>query len=467
VNVADHCARPYTLWCSRSEATSEEAGAMTATTTDADLASRRSLVRSTAVVGAALMAGNLASYLLAIIGSHRLGPSDYGLFGAMLAILLIGGIPALALQAVVARRTAAEQLPLPRAIRDGVLTGLVSVAVGLVAWPGLTPFLHVGHHGLALVFAVAGLLPLTVLGAVQGHLQGTERFNRLAAVVVVIGVGRLLGGVIPLLLGAEATGIMAGVAIATAISAVVALRVVATSGSVHVRSVGPTSKAVSARPELVTATLSMGALLLLSSLDLLLARHVLPASETGRYAAGNVVTKAAFWLPQAVPLTALPRLSRIDHRAKALRDAAMFTAVIAAASITVTALAGVFLLKLTFGAGYGSIGGVAWLFALQGSALAGVQLLVFHDIAARRRGVVPLVLIAAAIETTIILAVHPHSPRPIIAIAASVAVSLVVVTALRHWRSVARERPPARDQWAASSQLRPTPTETSSETSRA
>jgi O-antigen/teichoic acid export membrane protein len=440
---------------------------MTATTMGASPPSRRSLVRSTAVVGAALMAGNLASYLLAIIGSHRLGPSDYGLFGAMLAVLLVGGIPALALQAVVARRTAAEQLPLHRAIRDGVLTGLVSVVLGLLAWPGLTPFLHVGHHGLALVFAAAGLLPLNVLAAIQGHLQGAERFSRLAAVVVVIGVGRLLGGVIPLLLGAAATGVMAGVAIATAISAVVAARVVASSRSVAVASPAATAKPVSARPELVTAILSMGALLLLSSLDLLLARHVLPGSQTGRYAAGNVVTKAAFWLPQAVPLTALPRLSRRDHRAKALREAAMLTAVIAAASITVTALAGVFLVKLTFGAGYGSIGGVAWLFALQGSALAGVQLLVFHDIAARRRGVVPLVLVAAAIETAIILVVHPHSPRPIIAIAASVAVALVIVTALRHWRSVERENPAPDDQWAASSQLRPTPTETSSETSRA
>ncbi len=86
---------------------------MTATTTDAELGvtARRSCARPR-WSASALMAGNLASYLLAIIGSHRLRPSDYGLFGAMLAILLVGGIPALALQAVVARRTAAEQLPL-------------------------------------------------------------------------------------------------------------------------------------------------------------------------------------------------------------------------------------------------------------------------------------------------------------------------------------------------------------------
>jgi O-antigen/teichoic acid export membrane protein len=446
---------------------------MTATSTDADLAVRPSFVRSAAVVGIALMAGNLASYLLAIIGSHRLRPSDYGLFGAMLAILLIGGIPSLALQAVVARRTAAENLVVRRALREGLLVGLISVAVGLVLWPGLTRFLHVGDHGLAILFTVASLLPLNLQAAAQGHLQGEEKFERLALLVVVIGVGRLLGGVIPLMLGAEATGAMAGMAIATALSAAVALRVVKRSAGPSLTPAGPIEDDVSARPELVTATLSMGALLLLSSLDLLLARHVLPATEAGRYAAGNVVAKAAFWLPQAVALTALPRLSRTEDRAKALRDAALLTAAIAAVSITVTAVAGDFLVRLTFGTGYESIGGIAWLFALQGSALAGVQLLVFHDIAARRRGVVPLVLIAAAIETVVILALAPHTPRPIITIAATVAVFLVLATAVQHQLVLRRQqaqagaRTAAGDQWAASSQLRPTPTETSSGTSRA
>jgi O-antigen/teichoic acid export membrane protein len=437
---------------------------MTATTTSLEVTSRRTLVRSAAVLGAALMAANLANYLLAIIGSHELRPAEYGLFGAMLAVLLVASIPALALQAVVARRTAAEHLTLRRALHNGLLTGLVSVAVGLAVWPGLTVFLHVDHHGLAVLFIVAGLLPLNVLAAAQGHLQGEEIFHRLAAVVVVVGTTRLIGGVVPLALGGGATGVMAGVAVATAISAVVALRVVGTPAGTSAAATGqPAHTAV--RPELVTATLSMGALLLLSSLDLLLARHLLPAAEAGRYAVGSVVAKAAFWLPQAIPLTALPRMSRSDDRAGALRDAANLTAVVSAAAITVTVVGGVFLVRLTFGPGYDSIGGVAWLFAVQGSALAGVQLLVFHDIAARRRGVVPLVLLAAAVESAVVLGVAPNSPRTIIAIAAGVAVALLGVTTLRHWRWVSRAAPADDGQWAASSQLRPIPTETSSGTS--
>jgi O-antigen/teichoic acid export membrane protein len=442
---------------------------MTASPANGDPLSRRTLVRSSAMLGAALLAGNLAGYLLAIIGSHRLHPDEYGLFGALLAVLLIGGIPALALQAVVARRTAAERLPLHRALRDGSLTGAVSVVVGVAAWPGLTAFLHVDHHGVAILFAVAGLFPLNILGACQGHLQGAETFGRLSWLVLVVGFGRLLGGVVPLVAGSGPTAVMAGVAVATALTALVGLRMTAT---VATPTPTPSTEAPSlpreaTAPELVRATLSMGSLLLLASLDLLLARHVLPAGQAGRYAAGNVVAKVAFWLPQAVSLTALPRLSRGADRARALRDAAVLTAAIAAIDIAVTAVAGGFLVRLTFGAGYQSIGGVAWLFAVQGSALAGVQLLVYHDIAARRRGVVTPILVAAAIETVTVLVIAPQHPRGIITIAAGVAVVLVAVTTLLHRRAARRDGPAEDAQCAASSQLRPTPIETSSGTSRA
>jgi O-antigen/teichoic acid export membrane protein len=393
-------------------------------------APRWNLVRSTAILGAALMAANLANYLLAIIGSHQLRPSDYSLLGAMLAVLLVAGIPSLALQAVVARRTATDGLAFHDAIRDGALTGAASVVIGLIAWPGLAVFLHVDHHGLAVLFAITGLLPLNLLAAVQGHLQGNERFARLSAVVIVIGIGRLIGGVVPLALGGGATSVMAGIAIATGASCVVGLRVAAAPTR---RPIG-TVAAPTARPELLTATLSIGALLLLSSLDLLFARHLLTATVSGRYAAGAVVAKAAFWLPQAIPLTALPRLSRGVGRERALREAAILTAAIAIACIAVTAVGGVFLVRLTFGASYASIGHVAWLFALQGSALAGVQLLIIDDIAARRRRVVPVVLIAAAIEAAVVLSVRPRHPDTLIAIATTAAAVLCAITTYRRTR---------------------------------
>lgn len=410
------------------------------------------LLRSAAVLGAALMAANASNYFLAVAGSHRLSTSSYGLLSALLAVLLVASVPALALQAVVARRTATERLSLPGAVRLGLLTGGISVVVGVAALPGLVIFLHVPHHGIAVVWAVAGLLPVTVLGAVQGHLQGDEAFGRLSVLVLVVGLGRLVGGLVPLETGSGPTGVMAGVTVGAAVAALVALRLSRVSRHPPV----DVDRAVA--PELVAATLSLGALLLLSNLDLLLARHLLPSGGSGHYAAGNIVAKVAFWLPQAVPLTALPQLSRAANRERALREAAALTVVIAAISVAVTAAAGPTLTRLTFGDGYAGIGHLAWLFAVQGSVLAGVQLLIVDDIANRRRTTVPLVLAASVIETVVLLAVGVHSPRPLITVAVVVAVGLAVASVVRVRIAATRSAPESRAtsenaQCAASAQL--------------
>src|SRR5699024_5102783 len=51
-------------------------------------------------------------------------------------------------------------------------------------------------------------------------------------------------------------------------------------------------------------------LIALTSVDLIMARVVLPGSDAGVYAMGSVATKAAFWLPAAVGVVLYPRMAR-------------------------------------------------------------------------------------------------------------------------------------------------------------
>ena len=61
------------------------------------------------VVG--LAAGNGLGYLLNLVASRRLGPDGYGALAALLGVILVGNVLALALQAVVARRTVVARGP--------------------------------------------------------------------------------------------------------------------------------------------------------------------------------------------------------------------------------------------------------------------------------------------------------------------------------------------------------------------
>jgi O-antigen/teichoic acid export membrane protein len=390
---------------------------------------RSTLVRSSAILGPALMAANVASYLLAVLGGRELTPADYGFFGSLLSVLLVAGVPALAIQAVVARRSALGEIDLAGALRVGTVTGGVSTAVGLLVTPALAVFLHAGHHALGLVVIMVSLLPLNVLAAVQGRLQGRERFAGLAALVLLVGAGRLFGGVVPLVLHAGSTVVMLGIAVGVTVVAAVGVRM-ARAEPVTEPGHRPAGHG-RLRVEVAAAILATGALLLLSNLDLLLGRHVLESSVSGRYAAGNVIAKIAFWLPQAVALTALPRLARGAGRAKAMREALLLTAALAGVIVVVAAVGGVFVTRLAFGPRYASIGGIAWLFAVQGGILALVQLLVLDDIARRRRIVAPLAIAAAAVEVAVVLVAGVSTPRALILTATLVAAVLGIAVALR------------------------------------
>src|SRR6266540_438627 len=125
----------------------------------------------------------------------------YGALGALLAVILIGTVPGLALQAVVARHTALRAGD-RRAVaelwsRTLVAVSWVSLGLGLAvaaAAPALAAFLHLGSIVPALWLA-ANILPLPLVSALQGMLKGVQRFGALAAALLLNAGARLAVGV--------------------------------------------------------------------------------------------------------------------------------------------------------------------------------------------------------------------------------------------------------------------------------
>lgn len=432
---------------------------------------RRSLARSAALLSVAWVTANAASYLLSVVGSRQLGPSGYGELGPMLAVVSVVGVPGLALQAVVARRTARGETDGRRAVTLGAAVGVVCAVVLVAFLPLLSGFLRLGAALPGLAAALVFVLPQAVLSSAQGRLQGANRFGALSVLVLGAGAARLFGGVVPLLLGASAQTTMLGVLIATAVVAVIAGAAPARRRPAVAGSRGAGSGMAGSRAagrlrrlgwrEVGVATVGLGGLLLLGNLDLLLARHLLGSSGSGHYATAAVIARVALWLPQAVSLTVLPRLTDSRTRGSALRDAALATAVVGALGVAVTAAAGGPLVTIAFGSAYRSLGGVAWMFAAQGGALAIVQLLIVDDIARARRGMLPVLAAAAVGETVALELTSPSTVGSIVFVAMLTAVAAAVVAAIR----LSREPGGLAGQWPASSQVRPRPTETSRSTS--
>jgi O-antigen/teichoic acid export membrane protein len=361
------------------------------------LARRPESWRQDVFVAAASIAAGLLGYAFSLVLSRTLGPSGFGELSALLAVAILASVPGVALQAGVARGIAAapqrdddtrmlRQTAVVAAAVGGVLfiaSPLLQVAVGVRSWADM-------------VLLCAIMVPTTLSFGCLGVLQGRRRFIALGALLVLVQAAKLIGGVLAALTRTGISGALVWTAVFTA--AVAAGAVIALVPRRHrtFRLHGVRDLAA-VRGVLARDALAMLGVLLLTNLDLVLARHYLPSHDAGLYAAGNLVTKVAFWGPSFVSTVTYPRLARPEERAAALRRGAGVLAALGALT-AIGALVFTPLLPRVVGNAYRAIEPMVWLFAVQGAALAGVLLGVYAGLAVSDRRLASLVWVVAIAE---------------------------------------------------------------------
>lgn len=381
----------------------------------------RGVASQAAVVAAAMAVGNLLAYTLSVTASRVLGPAKFGALGALLGLLVVGYVAALALQMVTTRRLAAtggrvDPAALTRtAILSSVGLGLVAL---LLAVPGAR-FLHLASP-LPLVLLAVTCVPMTWSGFVQGLALGRERFGLVAAVALLFAVGKVGGGLAGLLVSPTVDAVMWGTAVGTVLG-------VGAATALTWRLVAAPRRGVDddTSREVAHVVHALFALFVFTNLDVLLARHFLTPHAAGLFAAGAIVTKIAFWLPQFVTVVALPRLA--DHRrhAPAMRASLLATGAVGVATTGFVAAAGALVVALVAGPAYVELSGFVWLFAAEGAAFALAQLLLYGRLSRQDRGAVVAVWAAVVGLVTLVATVGHGSPEAVVVTAASVGALLV------------------------------------------
>ncbi|GAB1511424.1 lipopolysaccharide biosynthesis protein [Actinophytocola sp. KF-1] len=379
-------------------------------------------------VTAGVMASNASGYLLTVIAARLLAPAAFGELSALLAVLLVGVVPAMGVQTAVALRVAAH----PGEPREP-LTGLgfaVAAAVAVLAGAAVPLVAHVLHATDvgAVVWLAAALAPLTLNGLWQGLLQGEQRFTRYGAFVTGEAAVRVGGALAGLAATGTGGGAMAGVAAGATVSTVAGWAVCGRPLPARFggRRLG----------EVAHAAQALLAVVVLINLDLVLARHVLPAAS-GEYAVGAVLAKIAYWLPHAVAVLVLPRLTGADRK-RAMTAGLAVCAALDGVVVLGAVLFGPELFVLVGGQSYVDSVLPLWPFALTGSLLAPAQILLFGRIADGDRRATLLTWFAVAVETVLVLAWLNDSPTQVIGAAVAATGLLVAagtVVELRHGRT--------------------------------
>ncbi|WP_210648953.1 lipopolysaccharide biosynthesis protein [Nocardioides sp. SYSU D00065] len=401
-----------------------------------------------AQVAVAITVMNLAMYGFTMSAARLLGPTAYGGFFAVVNLMLIVGVLQLGLQATAARRISAEPAHAEEVAREvlrvSLRAGVLLSGVLLLAAPAVTRLLDLQSLATALLAAVAAV-PLTVSGAQAGILQGERRWRELAVLYLLMGVPRLAVGLALVLWRPTELMAFLGVGVgfvAPCLYGLHALRRVRPRGARRDR------RSRSLVAETARSSQALLAFFALTNADMLVARVVLDPGDSGRYAAGLLVTRAVLFLPQFVVVVAFPSMSAEGGGGRALvRSVLAVTGLGVLCTAATAALPG---LALVFagGAAYAGIRDVLWLFALLGTATGVVQVLVYSALA--RPGARSVHLVWAALVAMVLLATTVGSVAGMLAVVLLVDTTLLaclgVAASVGAWRGRGHATPVAPDR---------------------
>ena len=352
------------------------------------LGATRRLAPTAAVLAASTLLANVLAYALYLVLARALSPDDLGAVAALLNLTVISGVLALALQLVAARHVAtatgrtsggttasapdvdAAASTEASALATGLVVGLSATAVVLVATPLVTAAFDLDGVLPAALVALA-VLPTYLTHAAQGCLHGRERFGALGLVFVVVAAGRFLAGSGAALAGWGVTGVLALTVLAAWCAVGVALALVPGG----VRALRRHLRATWVRAVLHGAT-ATSALLVVTNMDVPLARTFLPASESGEYAVVALFSKAAYWGPAFLATLFYPRMARATTRRSAVW-AVGSTAAIAVAGVLVAAVLAEPLVQLVGGPDYAHLASLVPLLTASGATWSVAQVLVY------------------------------------------------------------------------------------------
>ncbi len=382
-------------------------------------------LRSGSSIAIAMAVMNLSTYGFTMIAARILGPGSYGALVSMMNTLLVVGVLQLGLQATAARRIAAEPDHVAQ-IEESILrvTWRAALALGvllLALAPVINAVLKLDSLATAVIMALA-VVPMTVMGGQAGILQGERRWWPLGVLYIANGLPRLMIGTAIILWEPTEQAAMVGVAIGQLAPVLVGAYALRPGRAPGASSEYHRTKSV--MRETIHNSQALLAFFALSNVDIVVARNVLDGHEAGLYAGGLIMTKAVLFLPQFVVVVAFPTMSSAAERRRALVRSLVAVALLGAAATAGAALLPDLAMIFVGGDDYSEIEMRLWLFAVLGTALSMLQLLVYSVLA--RQGQRSVYVVWAALVALVAAGLTTESLNGLLTVVVTVDSALLI-----------------------------------------
>jgi O-antigen/teichoic acid export membrane protein len=393
-------------------------------------------LRAGTIVFLGIAAGNLGNYLFHFTSARFLGPASYGDVASLVAVIGLISLPLVGVQVAVARYVAGFEesharssiaLFFSKALRLTAVIGIVTAAVFCALAFPVREFLGIDSL-TAVVLTALVAAPSILSPVVWGLAQGLQRF---ALFSLSIGLGPMMR---PLL---AAVFLAVGLGVAGAMGATLLAAIVATAVPLVMLRGWLTRD--TARPSpvpgrevtrfLVPTLIGVLSITSLTTVDVIVAKAALSDHDAGLYGSASLIGRVILYLPAAIVLVLLPKVSAREAAGRESRDvlvkSLLVTAGFCGAATVVYAVAPKVLVFLAFGSSFEEASGLLWMFALAMSGYALLNVLLTYHLA---RGAYRLsfVLLAGALGQLALFAFFHDSPEQLLAIDIGVALALIV-----------------------------------------
>ncbi len=271
------------------------------------------------------VAGGILGYLFQIIMGRMLSVSEYGIFSALMAMIVVIGAPMTTLSMIISRRVSTY-----RSEQDNGKLGylfywinrkLLLIAVVLVVLvvfniKPLQNFLLIekNAHLYLLLIILLIAFPQAVNNA---YLQGLQYFKWLSVSGVLTTLLKIIIAVILIYFGLGVAGALGGVIFSTFIILILTYVVLRPSLSKNNASISNTTHLLfkSAMPVLLANV----AFAVMTQIDMVLVKYYFSEQEVGIYAAASILGKAVMYLPGGIAMALFPMVAENHASGKVVR----------------------------------------------------------------------------------------------------------------------------------------------------
>ncbi len=394
-----------------------------------------------------VLAGIFA-YLLHPFLGRIMTIQQYGQVATFIALSLVLATPTQIIATIAAKYVSTLSISGDRAqINDFVrrLTilllalGVVITVLFMLASGYLSTFFHLGAPReivlLSLIFLVTFATPLN-----QGTLQGMQRFGWYALTTLLIAFLRLVLSIVCVLLGFGVDGAVLGIVLSGLLTYLVSF--IPLRGMLS----GPRVRASDLKSlwsySLLTAITATG-IVILSSVDTILAKHFLSASDAGLYAGLATIGRTVLFVTNSIAVIMFPRVVMLHQRGEShvriVVQSVLGALVLAALGEAAFCLAPVLITRILFGPAFLSIAGLLPLYGLAMLLLSLAQILAMYFLAIGNRLFVGIIFLACLLQIGLIAWRHTQIAQIVqgILIAdAALALLLIIMWAAQSRKSI-------------------------------